>query len=158
MVTAVARSDPDSDRSYDRSDAASAESDPVEAPEEWGTDSSWIWSEDASSEELDISSDGGEPRDSSLYLSQGSILHAAGTCTPCTFFRKWNCVNGAECNFCHEDHAGEGLKRGLVKAFMRRSKLEVRSMRAEEHRAVTTEACLFPPGPQQAKYSSTRGP
>eukprot|EP00931_Biecheleriopsis_adriatica_P016390 TRINITY_DN12091_c0_g1_i6.p1 TRINITY_DN12091_c0_g1~~TRINITY_DN12091_c0_g1_i6.p1 ORF type:complete len:774 (-),score=131.17 TRINITY_DN12091_c0_g1_i6:75-2396(-) len=61
--------------------------------------------------------------------SVGSVFHFSGKCKPCVHQNKFHfgyaslpCVNGAQCNFCHEEHEDEKRKRAEVKKETRRNK------------------------------------
>lgn len=60
------------------------------------------------------------------FLSLGSRLHEAGTCTPCKFFRsRRGCRDAALCKLCHYPHENES--RSAVRRAVRRTGLKKRA-------------------------------
>jgi hypothetical protein len=57
-----------------------------------------------SDEETTQESQEGEQVSPPVFLSLGSMMHAAGTCKPCNFFAKGKCESGSDCTFCHLTH------------------------------------------------------
>lgn len=69
-----------------------------------------------------------EPESCTSYgPSKGSHLHAAGTCRPCVFMtRKGGCANGSDCDYCHEHHSKQYIKK--------KQKLNKVKSRTKKHR------------------------
>lgn len=75
------------------------------------------------------------PSSSSLLQSDlpsaGSINHAAGTCSPCSFFRRGTCLYGQNCMYCHCEHEKQRRQGKKMRAAQKRRQAQLKGLSQE---------------------------